>query len=115
MKVEAELLVKAGYAHSIPTTFNFIPHEGVTYLQMVDKPDPFKTRQYVEVNPYADTLESRKQADALEDWLDNELETALWQSSKRKLLEGGYKYTSNRQWRLDRIKWCIKLLKEDAF
>lgn len=112
MKNIAEALVECGYAHSVPTSFNFIPQEGVEYIQMVKKPDLFQYGQYQEVNPFADTLEGRKQANALEDWLFIN-HNRLWAiDSKRPEavppIISSSRFYSQRQWRLDRIKWCFE-------
>jgi len=59
------------------------------------------------IDPFADTLEGRRQADALEDWLINN-HWDLWNESRR-----GYSTSptgKQHQWRLDRIKWCFEQL-----
>ena len=88
----AEILVGCGYAEMIPKE----SHMGFT-LWMGSK----------EVNPFADTLEGRRQADAIEDWLRENKPVKLWKESGYHCFinEGG-----NYQWRLDRIKWCIQEL-----
>ena len=65
------------------------------------------------VDPFADTLESRRQADALEDWLDNFWSRNLWQASVSAIKKYNSKtIANNHQWRLDRIKWCFEYLEE---
>jgi len=51
-----------------------------------------------------DTLEGRRQADALEDWLSDN-ETMLWLAAHPIECK-----TTGHQWRLDRIKWCLEEL-----
>ena len=58
------------------------------------------------LDPFSDTLEGRRQADAIEDWLSTR-QSGLWCVFSRKdnpLLDNLHK------WRLDRIKWCIQEL-----
>ena len=56
------------------------------------------------VDPFADTLESRRQADALEDWLDQNYRN-LWLAARSSAL-------SCHQMRLDRIKYCFEQLEK---
>ena len=64
------------------------------------------------IDPFRDTLEGRRQADAIEDWLRstktlNALH--LWLTiSKEPCGE-----RTHHQWRLDRIKWCLEQLSEE--
>ena len=62
-------------------------------------------------NPFADTLEGRRQADSIEDWLGNKRDD-LWFSffSDKELYEKKGFVTSGHKWRLDRIKYCIQQL-----
>jgi hypothetical protein len=67
-----------------------------------------------EVEPFADTLEGRRQADALEDWLFIN-HNRLWAiDSKRPEavppIISSNRFYSQHQWRLDRIKWCFEQL-----
>ena len=58
------------------------------------------------VDPFADTLESRRQADSLEDWLYKNKYNILGQYN-------GLAFNDPRttaQWRLDRIKYCFEQL-----
>ena len=100
----AEILVECGYAYDWRTQYS-LPVAG-------------SERQFLQVNKnqaYAvavcfdeDTLEGRRQADAIENWLrDNHRE--LWHKTVvNNLPEAPY-----HQWRLDRIKWCLKELSND--
>lgn len=61
----------------------------------------------IECNPFVNMLESRKQADTIEDWLRHERATLYFNSAD----EVGFNPKSNKshhQWRLDRIKWCLQ-------
>ena len=59
------------------------------------------------VDPFADILEGRRQADAIEDYLEVNYGN-LWniKSILRNQDEGGCQH----QWRLNRIKWCLQQL-----
>lgn len=64
--------------------------------------------RYVTVNPFVNAMDSREQADAIEDYLrDNERE--LW----HKTVVNNPISTPSYKWRLDRIKWCIEELIND--
>jgi hypothetical protein len=64
-----------------------------------------------EVNPFADTLDGRRQADAIEDWLRmNEAEMFYKAPTAR---DRGMQNMPKRTWRLDRIKWCVEQLEKD--
>jgi len=65
--------------------------------------DPTKVE---DCNPFADTLEGRKQADALEDWLYNKFvgDKLIWDESASAVITN---HSNKRQWRLDRIDWCL--------
>jgi len=115
MKRIAEALVECGYALDIANSFDFVPKKGIIYLKMTESKDYFQIGKVQEVDPFADTLEGRRQADALEDWLitansinydiDGKL---LWDKSEYINDDNG-----QHQWRLDRIKWCFEQLEED--
>ena len=67
------------------------------------------------VAPFADTLEARRQADAIEDWLwqryyKNHQEPDIWSMSMNHV--ENKLGLSRHQWRLDRIKWCVESLDE---
>ncbi len=93
MKIEAELLVKCGYAEKSESC-------GIDWLL-------FDNTSYVPVicQPYADTLEGRRQLDALEDYLRDK-ETIHWRLS----IDMVPLKSTNHQWRIDRIKWCCEQL-----
>ena len=59
------------------------------------------------VQPFTDTIDGRKQADAVEDWLNKE-HTSLWLSAYRKVNKN--LCDNKHDWRLDRIKWCVQEL-----
>ena len=67
-------------------------------------------------NPFADTLEGRRQADAIEDWLDSYKSTSdvdglsMWEVSAMTVMRD----STHHQYRLDRIKWCISELCKDG-
>ncbi len=100
----AEILVERGYASGF-----YMYHD--RYLW--EKENKAKREAYFEdtqlkVNPFADTLEGRRQADAIEDWLMVE-HYARWYKSKNIDTCVDIKFSCH-QWRLDRIKWCIEEL-----
>ena len=97
----AEILVKCGYAKSAGHTWD---KEGwangfEVFTIKDDERNCLSGREAC--NPFADTLEGRRQADAIEDWLMFEY-SGMWCS--------GVTTLGNHQWRLDRIKWCIEEL-----
>ena len=55
-------------------------------------------------DPFAGTLEGRRQADAIEDWIE-ENEGKLWRVNS--ICNNQDESDSHHQWRLDRIKWCL--------
>lgn len=65
-QLAAQILVTNGYGYSHPITFNFVPHDDMIYIQMVENPDRFRFDQYAEVDPLADTLEGYRQLNILE-------------------------------------------------
>ena len=102
MKRIAEALVKCGYAKEIDCLGEYV----------VVEENNGRDEWIQETDPFADTLEGRRQADALEDWLCSKYELipdSVWEiSSKYASL------TSTRhQWRLDRIKWCMNQLEKE--
>ena len=93
----AKALVECGYAYSWQSNraalFVTIP----------------VTSEIQKVDPFADTIEGRRQADALEDWLAQE-HGKLWGKSADYV---GFKFHWHyHQWRLDRIKWCFQRLEK---
>ena len=99
MKQYAEILVKCGYA------------------KFMLRPDIIEVSGYsVKVNPFADTLEGRRQADAIEGYLRWH-ETELWKESYIKTSKYYESMIDSlvckvHQWRLDRIKWCVEQLEQ---
>jgi len=59
------------------------------------------------VNPFADTLIGRRQADAIEDWLVDSPNYLLYLKDSVNTVNSN---KNHHQWRLDRIKWCIQEL-----
>lgn len=57
--------------------------------------------------PFSDSLEGRRQADAIEDWLRSPRMSHYWDKSGSQLFDHK---DNHHQWRLDRIKWCIEEL-----
>mgnify|MGYP000698605127 CR=1 FL=1 len=102
----AEILVESGYAYGI-TRISSIP------LTVTRKDEPKGESMFAEVNPFADTLEGRRQADEIEDWLKSDISRprfTVWvESGKTNDVSMG---DNCHQWRLDRIKWCIEQLLE---
>ncbi len=102
MKKIAEILVECGYAsqHTDWQDSRLLHvREGMEY---VNTSEGWKT-----VCPFADTLEGRRQADALEDWL-HYAEPTLLMCAKQHCKEP-VPY-NGRQKRLARIKWCFEQL-----
>ena len=93
-KKAAEILVECGYGSACPDI------EGV----YVKKNNFVRT-----VLPFTDTLEGRRQAYAIEDWLAL---NGIWRKSF-KAVHVDMKI-SGHQWRLDRIKWCLEKLSNRA-
>ena len=99
----AEILVECGYATSYEKDGH---HWYVEYLYTDNMPC------YEKVNPFADTLEGRRQADAIEDWFNhNEEPYKLWCDSDLMTRSVESLSKSVHQWRLDRIKWCLDNLR----
>lgn len=92
----AEALVECGYAKRLGVSG---VHDGY-FIGVMDGFDQV-------VNPFIDTIESRRQADALEDWLFVN-QTHLWGQSANNDVGG-----ERRQWRLDRIKYCFEQMGKD--
>lgn len=100
----AEILVECGYA----THYQYLG-----YIAFIRK-DVKMTGEF-KVRPFDDDLEGRRQADAIEDWI-GENQHSLWHLSEFDVCEqyeNSRESVSNRQWRLDRIKFCIEKLAED--
>jgi len=97
----AEALVECGYADDWEEITDF--KDSVILLKV-------KTGiRREECNPFADTLEGRRQADALENWLSTN-KNEYWTESVLHIDDGRGRL---HQWRLDRIKWCFEQLEKD--
>jgi hypothetical protein len=119
----AEILVECGYAQKYNkwyggTCDNFTDSDDtIGDYYTVEWSSHAYTDRHVQVdpngservNPFSDTLEGRRQADAIEDYLETS-EPILWVNS-RKDIQMNY-YTQRHQWRLDRIKWCLQELSD---
>lgn len=91
-EVAAKILVLGGYAKH----FNFISNLGVYVLN--------NSSVGLEVDPFADTLEGRRQFEAVFNWVRKNNEY-LWQQSflHVELKEGEYF-----EWYRQRITWCLE-------
>lgn len=98
-KAIAQALVEHGYAHSIAG--NEIS------LRANDSEEYKDTFGYIDIDPFSDTLEGRRQADALEDWLYYK-QFNIWAKSSGAAC--GPQHEHFHQWRLDRIRWCFEQL-----
>lgn len=103
-KLMAEALVECGfiseYHEPNPDNYYVSMRESYTYIVGL---------ALYEINPFADTLESRRQADALEDWLYYNIYDLWTQSMAIKQQSDNF-----HQWRLDRIKYCFEQLAEKS-
>jgi len=97
----AEILVQYRYAEALRTHNNKFKLSVPQLMWYVSETD----NMYEIVNLFIDTLESRKQADAIEDYLWDK-ETILWRIS----MDMVDLRSNNNQWRLDRIEWCLEEL-----
>lgn len=112
MKQIAEALVECGYAKAYQGEL------GHYFLDTGDYQFDILIRE--KCDPFADTLEGRRQADALEDWLRTfrPLQPGkvqpddLWHLSETKVGASGARSISHHQWRLDRIKWCFEQMEK---
>ena len=106
----AEILVSCGYATD--WLGDEIKSEVIIWIA-IEKGGTFS----VQCNPFADTLEGRRQADAIEDYCNEQIidsygET-LWGKSESAVDYHDCENSCERQWRLDRIKWCIQELSNE--
>ncbi len=106
LELMAKDLVKCGYADS----YHAVPIGNIQSYRIV-----YTTCDDITVNPYVefsvDTLEGRRQLDALEDWLiKNQLK--LWDRARYNVTQL-QSYNSQHRERLDRIKWCYDQLVKD--
>lgn len=98
LKKAAEILVECGYA-----TIGINGYMESCYWGKGDKHP-----EEIVIDPFSDTLEGRRQADAIEDWLSR-TENKLWFEDS--LYAHKETDTTQHQWRLDRIKWCLDNLR----
>jgi hypothetical protein len=96
MKKAAEILVECGYGY-LSRDF---PKQILRVVENVGV-------QVYPIDLFADTLEGRRQADAIEDWLSIN-HYLNWHKSRSEVLVIDYK--NCHKWRLDRIKWCLEQL-----
>lgn len=97
LEKSAEILVECGYA--------IIGING--YMEPCYWRNGDKHPKEIVINPLADTLEGRRQADAIEDWLWIK-QTSLWDKSFHHIEISG----DGRKMRLDRIKWYLDNLRD---
>lgn len=111
----AEALVECGmYAEVVPIT------DGKKVAHYIGYIDEFNgTRDYRKsdkIDPFADTLEGRRQADALEDWLTLN-HYPLWNRSELDAESPEKPYSENGafwyQHRRNKLKWCFEQLEKD--
>lgn len=106
LKTAGELLVKSGYAASSDRNLS-----DTYYLARVENNQGHFEAS--EVDPFANTIVGRRQADVIETYLAFN-ESTLWHHSKSGIestAESCHKqFTTHHKWRLDRIKWCLEQL-----
>ena len=102
----AEILVECGYAVEIlEAPINGNPNHIGWCCRTPENVG--KTQEWRSVvDPFADTLTGRRQADAIEDFLP----FSLWEES---YLEVDTDHGDGRKLKLDRIKWCVEQLEKD--
>ena len=109
LKKCAEILVECRYAQGY-----YLYHDRWFWQEQdPSKMTPYLQNPYQRCNPFADTLEGRRQADAIEDWFrtpTNDKANSIWRSSGYEAFDHNDKH---HQWRLDRIKWCVEQLEKD--
>ena len=98
----AEILVEAGYADDCKWHMNISPILFIIINHIQE--GEWSER---DVQPFADTLEGRRQADAIEDWLIYNAETH-WKEESWRVVQGDF--PSCHAFRLARIKWCLQEL-----
>ena len=109
-KKAAEILVECGYAEAGYADYPHIrPNpDGSSWVKKIKA-----INHWTSVDIFADTLEGRRQADAIEDWLrtGDVSVNVVWLSSE---WNSEYKHEpgtiDSHRWRLDRIKWCLEQL-----
>lgn len=92
-KKVAEILVECGYARKAVDDYIVDIACGADGIAGIEVPS----------DPFIDTIEGRRQADAIEDYLVQK-KKHLWLSSMGQF---GFDDRPKHQWRLDRIKWCL--------
>ena len=114
MKKYAEALIECGYADEYGSTKTEAGEIIAWWVGRSYIHDDRERNQYV--RPFSDTLEGRRQSDALEDWLMHKY-THIWNESDNGVywLRMRYRVDNNtaHQWRLRRIKWCFEQLEEE--
>jgi len=109
MKTEAQILVLCGYASSYGDTWNSEGWaNGIEIYIATDESPHYQVKRQT-IDPYADTLEGRRQADAIEMYLVS-LHIKLWRKSINETNES--EALTMHQWRLDRIKYCCEQIGE---
>ena len=104
LKKCAEILVKCKYAEGY-----YLYHDRWFWQEQdPSKMTPYLQNPYQRCNPFADTLESRRQADAIETYL-NQSRVLLWANSAGVPKESIHLH----EWRLNRIKWSVEQLEKD--
>ena len=76
------------------------------YTHVLIPDDSFVGTHAVLVQPFADTLEGRRQADAIEDWLHKNHQSLLIKCKDNVQAPRLSEYNGRKK-RLDRIKWCL--------
>jgi len=104
----AEILVERGYAHHMHIDQRaHLRHNPPIDLILIDS-DVDNIR--FSCDPFADTLEGRRQSDAIEDYLFIHKFDLFNESVIIKpMIEALHLH----QWRLDGIKWCLEQLSEN--
>ena len=101
-KKAAEILIKCGYA-------NDTTEEGDLYSRAYMQEGEYIRAKYSVLELFADTLEGRRQDDAIEEYLVCNYvshKNNLWSDSKIETARNQPQH----QWRLDRIKYCLEEL-----
>ena len=105
LKKAAEILVECGYA----TSFFAINKDSHYWIRFKGT-----DKEHTHVDPFADALDGRRQADAIEDWLCI-YQYPLWNSSDTKAEYPEKTDTSFwHLWRINKIKWCLEQLSSDS-
>ena len=101
-KKAAEVLVECGTLEAHREGIGFFIKCSPSHKRLIKWAETEKLDRFIE--PLHDSLEGRRQADAIEDWLKGK-NKELWERSVFVHYSG-----RNHQWRLDRIKWCLEEL-----